>query len=175
MSSRARAGALVLAGAAALAAACRSQQPAVGTQPAPTPAPARAADAGGPGRPARALPDTAGRFGAGPLQVADGYVRRRYQRGAASVEITVAERPQAPGEYEDWLAQSRDYPQAPLPVPRDVANGFYTCAGPGTDGPCDLHVQTRAGFHVEVLGGGHATRADLDELVARLPLAALTD
>jgi hypothetical protein len=107
--------------------------------------------------------------------VADGYVHRRYQRGGASVEITVAERPQAPGEYEQWLAQSRDYPQAALPVRADTANGFYTCAGPGTAGACDLHVQTRAGFHVEVLGGGHATRADLDELVARLPLVTLGD
>jgi hypothetical protein len=171
MSSGGRAGALALA-AAALASSCRSRQPAAGTQP---PAPVHLADAGGLGRLARALPDAAAPFAAGPLQVADGYVRRRYQRGAASVEITVAGRPQAPGEYEEWLVQSREYPQAALPVPGDAANGFYTCAGPGTEGACDLHVQTRAGFHVEVLGGGHATRADLDELVARLPLAALAD
>jgi len=126
---------------------------------------------------ARALPDGAPPFTAGPLLVEakDGYARRRYERGAVAAEITVAARPQTAAEFADWEAQSRDYPQAALALPPSAANGFFTCAGPGTQGACDLHIQMRAGFHVEVMSGGHATRADLDQLMARIPLAALVD
>ena len=163
---------------ALLIAACRA--------PGPARAPAPGQDAAGATRLpvdggafarqiARALPDAAPPFVAGPLQIEDGYLRRRYQRGGVSVEITIASRAQGPGEYDRWIAQSRSYPQASLPLPQSSANGFFTCAGPGTSGACDLHIQMRAGFHAEVMGGGKATRADLDELIARIPLAALTD
>jgi hypothetical protein len=139
---------------------------------------AQAPEGGAPGgRLGRALPDAAGAFRGGALVVdgEHGYVRRRYERGVVWAEVTIADRQQAPVDYEQWLVQSRDYPQAALPLPPDAANGFYTCAGPGTAGACDLHVQMRAGFHVEVMSSGHATRAELDALVARLPFAALLD
>jgi hypothetical protein len=141
-------------------------------RPSPPAPPARAAEAGGPAaRLARALPEAAAPFAAGPLLVADGYVRRRYQRGAVGVEVTVAALPEAAGGYDQWVSQSRDYPQATLPLPAAAANGFYT-GGDGGAG-CSLHIQTRAGFHVEVMGGGDATCADLDQLVTRLPLGTV--
>jgi hypothetical protein len=139
---------------------------------APPSPPARGADESGPAaRLARALPEAVSPFAAGPLLIADGYVRRRYQRGAVGAEVTVAPLPDAAGGYEQWVQQSRDYRQATLPLPADVANGFYT--GGGGEGPCALHIQMRAGFHVEVMGEGQATCADLDQLVARLPLGTL--
>jgi hypothetical protein len=121
------------------------------------------------------LPDAAAPFAAGPLLIGDGFVRRRYQRGTRAVDVTVAVLAQGQGQgidgYEGWLAQSRDYPQAALGLPPDAANGFYT--GGGTAGPCALHIQTRSGFHIEMMGEGGTTCADLDELVARIPLAPL--
>ena len=118
---------------------------------------------------ARALPDSAPPFAAGPLLPSPGYARRTYARGGVGIEVTVAARPVRADEYEQWVAQSSAYPQAALALPPSEGNGFYTCSGAA----CDLHVQLRSGYHVEMMGGGRATRADLDELLARLPLAAL--
>jgi hypothetical protein len=117
----------------------------------------------------RALPDSVPPFAAGPLLLAQGYARRTYARGGVPIEVTVAERPVRADEYEQWVTQSSTYPQAALALPPSEANGFYTCSG----SPCDLHIQLRSGYHVEMMGGGRATRADLDALVARLPLQAL--
>jgi hypothetical protein len=151
--------------------ACRRQEPALAPPPA---GPPHTAEVSGPAsRLARAVPEAAGPFVAGPLEAADGYVRRRYQRDAVAVEVTVASMPEAAGGYEQWLAQSRDYPQAKLAMPADAANGFYT--GGGAQAGCDLHIQTRAGFHLEVLGSAPATCADVDQVVARLPLATLLE
>jgi hypothetical protein len=117
----------------------------------------------------RALPDSAPPFAAGPLLRAQGYARRTYARAGVPIEVTVAARPVGADEYVQWVGQSRAYAQATLALPPSEANGFYTCSGAA----CDLHIQLRSGYHVELMGGGRATRADLDALVARLPLQAL--
>jgi hypothetical protein len=38
---------------------------------------------------------------------------------------------------------------------------------------CDLHIQLRAGYHVEVMSSGTTTRADLEQLLAAVPMGAL--
>jgi hypothetical protein len=106
-------------------------------------------------------------YRSGPLVMGDGWIRRSYSR-AAPVEVTIARRPVTPEEYEDWERQSQGYPAAAVGI--RGASGFFTCAGDGGAAPCDLHVQTRDGLHVEVMGGGRATRADLEQLFGRLPL-----
>src|SRR5215471_13820405 len=144
---------LALLGALVLGGACRrgdaGRAPMAGVTPVARPPVVAEA---GPlaARLARALPDAAPPFTAGPLlvQAEDGYVRRGYARGPVSAEITIAARPQTAGEFEQWEAQSRDYAQAALALPPAAANGFFTCVGPGTEGACDLHIQMRAGFHV---------------------------
>ena len=107
-------------------------------------------------------------YASGPLVVGDGWTRRSYTRGGVSVEVTIARRPVTGEEYQDWERQSRGYPAAAVGIP--AASGFFTCAGDGEAAPCDLHIQTRAGLHIEVMGGGRAPRADLELLFARLPL-----
>jgi hypothetical protein len=82
------------------------------------------------------------------------------------MEVTVALRSMTVEEYQEWERQSRGYPAAELSIPQ--ANGFFTCAGDAGAAPCDLHVQTRAGLHIELMGGGRATRADLERLVGLL-------
>ena len=123
---------------------------------------------------AAALPETRAPFVAGPLVATDGFVRRRYRRGDdVHIEITIAPLRQTPAERRDWMEASRPYPPVALDVPAGSASGFYACTGGGTEGACDLHVQLDAGYHVEVMGGGHARRADLDALMRQLPLRAL--
>jgi hypothetical protein len=80
----------------------------------------------------------------------------------------------APGDYNRWVASSANYPQAELPLPGGEANGFFTCTSEAKDAPCDLHIQLRAGIHVEAMGNGRVPRADLTMLLAHVPLAALT-
>jgi hypothetical protein len=163
-----RLGLLVLA--IVIAGACARREAAA---PAPV-APAEVVDAGPLARRlARALPAAAPPFAGGPLLIADGFVRRRYQQGAATVEITVAWAPSQGDDYERWVEASRAYPQAELPLPPAAANGFFSCTDATPGSPCDLHIQLSAGYHVEVMGGGHATRADLERLMSRIPLAAL--
>ena len=130
-----------------------------------------------------ALPARIPPFAASPLLVEKTYVRRHYTQRDVDVEVTIArtagERADTAAEataaYQRWLADSKAYPQASLPLPSADANGFFTCAGDGPRAACDLHVELRAGFHVEMMGGGHATRADLQSLIWRIPLAALVD
>jgi hypothetical protein len=105
-------------------------------------------------------------YSAGPLMVGDGWTRRRYTRGRATIEVTVAKRPMTAPEYEDWCRQASDYPAARLAF--SSASGFFTCAGDAAAAACDLHVQTAAGTHLELAGGDHATRADLEQLYASL-------
>jgi hypothetical protein len=82
------------------------------------------------------------------------------------MEVTVALQSMTADEYQEWERQARGYP--PAKVGLLEASGFFTCAGDGDGAPCDLHVQTREGLHVEVMGGGRATRADLEELFGLL-------
>ena len=123
----------------------------------------------------RALPAVAGAFGGGPVERHDEFVRRRYQRGATRIEITIAYRPQRGDDYQQWMTAARDYPVATLDLPPSDALGFFSCGDPAGRAACDLHVQLRAGYHVEVMGGGTATRADLEQLMAAVPLAALLE
>jgi hypothetical protein len=121
----------------------------------------------------RALPAVAGAFRGGPIERHDGFVRRRYERGVTRIEITIAYRPQRGDDYQQWVTAARDYPAAPLDLPPAEALGFFTCGRADGRSACDLHVQLRAGYHVEVIGGGTATRADLEQLMVAVPMSAL--
>jgi len=104
-------------------------------------------------------------YTAGPLVAGEGWMRRRYVRPGVTVEVTVAEQRMTAAEYQEWERQARDYPAARL-VP--AASGFFTCAGDGGAARCDLHVQTPSGLHLELAGGGQATRADLERVYTGL-------
>ena len=122
--------------------------------------------------PASALPFVA----EGPLTSGPGFARRVYRSDSRRVEITVAVVPlgKEPGAYERWVASSADYPQAPLPP--SEANGFFSCStGDSRVAGCDLHIQTRSGFHVEIMGDGHVSRGDLIALLSNFRLADLSD
>jgi hypothetical protein len=121
------------------------------------------------------LPASAPPFVAeGPITFGRGFARRVYRSDKKRVELTVASLGKEPGAYERWVAGSADYPQAPLPSAE--ANGFFSCtAGDRRDAGCDLHIQTRSGFHVEVMGDGHVSRDELTALLSHLRLADLSD
>ena len=121
----------------------------------------------------RALPAVAGVFRGGPIERHDGFVRRRYDRGATRIEITIAYRPQRGDDYQQWVTAARDYPVATLDLPPSEALGFFSCGDSSGRVACDLHVQLRAGYHVEVMSGGTATRADLEQLMVAVPMGAL--
>jgi hypothetical protein len=115
------------------------------------------------------LPDAPAPFAASALVRGDGWLRRSYTKGEARIDVTVAARAMAPDAYEEWVRQSRDYPAAALEVAPDAGSGFYSCGEANRREACDLHIQLRSGLHVEVMGNG-ASRADLDELLGRIPL-----
>jgi hypothetical protein len=122
------------------------------------------------------LPDDAGPFVAATrVQTGEGFFRRTYAAGSHRLEVTVARMSGSDGAYERWVEGSRDYPQVALPVPSDQANGFFTCADPAGEGACDVHIQFRAGVHVEGMGDGRVPKADWIRLLGRLNLAALAD
>ena len=101
-----------------------------------------------------------------------GWVRRRYKRAGARIDVTLARTAQPPGGYDAWVTMSRGYAQAALDPPAADANGFYQC----TELPapsCDLLIQLRSGVHLELRGNGSSTRADVDALAGALPLRAL--
>ena len=119
------------------------------------------------------FPASAAPFAAeGPMTFGPGFARRVYRTDKKRVEITVARLGKEPGAYERWLANSADYPQAPLP---SEANGFFTCSASDRIAGCDLHIQTRSGFHVEIMGDGHVSRDELIALLSHLRLADLSD
>jgi hypothetical protein len=106
-------------------------------------------------------------FTAEPPLRGDGFVRRAYARGRARIEVTVAHMPMSADEYQRWVAGSAAFPQADLGLPPGDANGFYQC----TDAPapsCDLLIQFRAGYHLEIRGDGTSTRQDVDALARAL-------
>ena len=125
----------------------------------------------------RFLPETRAPFVAGAMVRGDGWARRGYSRGELRIDVTVVTRATTPSRsdvgYEEWLRQVAGYPRATLDVPDGAGIGFYSCDGDGEQARCDLHVQLRNGAHVEVMGNGRASRADLEELAQRLPLRAL--
>jgi hypothetical protein len=111
-------------------------------------------------------------FAAGPMVRGQGWLRREYARGPVRIDVTVAAQSMAPGSWDEWSRQVRDYPQASLDVPRGEGSGFYSCDGDSAGAHCNLHIQLRSGFHVELMSV-QATRADLDELARLLPLRGL--
>jgi hypothetical protein len=158
--------ALGLLAAATIAGGCR-RAPAVVPPRAPVTAPAPRASSN-----ALALSDVAG-FVAGPEVPGPTYVRRQYSRGRARIEVTLARMPMSPEAYAEWVRMSTaSFPQAALDLPAADANGFYQCSD-GANPSCDLLIQLRAGFHVEIRGGGTSTRDDVDALARALPLRAL--
>ena len=98
-------------------------------------------------------------------------MRRAYERGHAHVQVTLARMPMTADEYQRWLASSGGFPQADLGLPAPEANGFYQCddAQPPS---CDLLIQLRAGYHLELRGAGSTSRADVDALARALPVRA---
>jgi hypothetical protein len=128
-------------------------------------APPHAAPLGSPGL---ALPDATG-FAAEPPVPGDGFVRRTYARGGARIQVTLARMPMTADDYQRWVVGSAAFPQADLGVPASDANGFYQCAD-AQPPSCDLLLQLRAGYHLELRGGGSSSRADVDALARALPL-----
>jgi hypothetical protein len=122
------------------------------------------------------LPDDAPPFSAASLvQFGKGYVRRAYVSGPERVEITIAHFGQDPSSFERWVAGSVNYPQAQLALPAAQANGFFSCVSDLAEAPCDLHIQLRSGFHVEVMGNGRVSRADLLKLMSHIQLGELSE
>jgi hypothetical protein len=116
----------------------------------------------------------------GPTTAGAGFVRRAYvDRERIRIDVTIAGGVLGTeAAYQDWLRMSAAYPQARLDVAPEKGSGFYTCApggGPGAPEACDLHIQLLNGLHVEVMGGGQASRAHLDRLLRELPLRAMAD
>jgi len=122
------------------------------------------------------LPDAASPFtAAAPVTHGQGFVRRTYVAGEKRIEITIARFGKDPGAFDHWVAGSASYPQAHLSLPTSQANGFFSCASELTDAPCDLHIQLRSGFHIEVMGNGRVPRRDLDRFMAQVGLTDLSD
>jgi hypothetical protein len=121
----------------------------------------------------RFLPDTLGTFVAGNIELGSVFARRRYSDGPIRIDLTIGEMGSATMTYDDWLKASADYPQAKLAVSRDRAAGFYDCTTRSPAEHCDVHIHLRNGRHIELMSAGTATRADLDALLAKFPLAAL--
>jgi hypothetical protein len=138
-----------------------------------------------------ALPEVVPGYAAGPVTRGPDFVRRNYAKGAAVVTVTLAryggaaqaggpDNPAAANAaYDSWVETSvSGYPQAALDVAPGTGNGFYQCADPNDRAPrptaiCDLLIQLRPGVHIELRGGGTATRADVDAIARALPLRAL--
>jgi len=116
------------------------------------------------------LGDVAG-FRAEPIERGEGYVRRIYTRGPAKLSVTLAGMPMTDDGWRSWVQNGASYPRVDVGLPESQASGFYACSGTGDAERCDLHLQFRAGWHLEIFGNGTARRADLDALVAGLPLA----
>jgi len=122
------------------------------------------------------LPDAAPPFLAtAPIQLGQGYVRQEYVSGRERIEITIAYFGQESGAFDRWVASSANYPQAQLALPAAQANGFFSCTSDLADAPCDLHIQLRSGFHVEVMGNGRVPRQDLTGLMTQIRLGVLAD
>lgn len=117
------------------------------------------------------LPDVAG-FVAGELIHDAAAVRRTYRRGEARVSVTLARLPMNAEAYQRWVDTSvQAFPQADLDLPPGEGNGFYQCSD--TPPSCDLLIQLRVGIHLELRSAGTASRKDVDDLVAKLPLRRL--
>jgi hypothetical protein len=119
----------------------------------------------------RFLPDAVGSLSAAPFERGERFVRRRYERGALHIEVTIARAPEI--SYERWLEMSKDEPPVALDLPGGAGLGFYDCTGAKDKERCDVHVHLANGHHVEVNSGGTARRSDLDTFLAGLPVRSL--
>ncbi len=125
------------------------------------------------------LPNKLGRFIGGPVEVGSYYIRRSYADTRAQMEVTISDS-RSPslklsprGEPSQFfLRESAAYPQIALDLPRGTGSGFYDCVELPTGQRCSGYIMLFDGFHVEVLNGD-ATRADIDAMIAALPLRAL--
>jgi hypothetical protein len=122
----------------------------------------------------RALPDRAGTFVAGPLVIEPQFVRRIYSLGTARISVTIAAPDATPMKYDEWVKLSASSPQVTLEITPNAGNGFYDCVGRDTAGICNVHIHLRSGHHLEMMGEGHAYRADFDALLPELRLRDLT-
>jgi hypothetical protein len=119
------------------------------------------------------LPDRIATFSAGPLATDAAATHRTYTRGKAHIAVTLARFEMSPEQYDSWVRTSREgFPQAALGLPATEGNGFYQCSA-GERPSCDLLVQLRSGFHIEIRGGGTSSREDVDAIAQGLGLAAL--
>ena len=126
-----------------------------------------------------ALPDKLGRFIGGPVEVGSYYIRRPYADTRAQMEVTISDarspslKRSPRGEpSEFFLRESSAYPQISLDLPKGTGSGFYDCVEMPAGQRCSGYILLFDGFHVEVLNGD-ATRADIDVMIAALPLRAL--
>jgi hypothetical protein len=110
---------------------------------------------------------------AGPPVQGDGYLRREYSRGSMRIDVTLAHYGGGARSYAQWVAMSAGYPAADLDIPYGSGSGFWDCTGSAPADACSLHIQLQAGLHVEIMGGGRATRADVETLLAGLDLRSL--
>jgi hypothetical protein len=122
----------------------------------------------------RVLPEHAGDFAAGPLDIEPQFVRREYVRGNTRISVTIALPNATPMTYEDWVKASASSPQVTLDIFPKSGSGFYDCASKGTDELCHVHIHLRSGHHVEMMGQRNAHRADFDALLKQLPLRTLS-
>jgi hypothetical protein len=121
-----------------------------------------------------ALPNQIDEFDATALVGETGTLRRTYTKGSVRITVTIARLPMPPPAYESWVMTSRDgFPQATSVVPPAIGNGFYQCSSAATP-TCDLLIQLRSGYHIEIRGQRTAQRADVDAIARGLPLASLT-
>jgi hypothetical protein len=87
--------------------------------------------------------------------------------------VTLARFPMSAPAYAEWVRTSVEgFPQATLNLPAYAGNGFYQCSGVNQTS-CDLLIQLRSGFHVEIRGAGTSSRADVDAIARGLRLDAL--
>jgi hypothetical protein len=122
---------------------------------------------------ASALPARIAGFTAGPLDRDAIATRRTYARGATRIAVTLARFEMSADQYRDWVRTSvASFPQAVLDLPAADGNGFYQCTE-GDAPSCDLLIQLRSGFHLEIRGGGTSRREDVDAIAHGLALAAL--
>jgi hypothetical protein len=103
----------------------------------------------------------------------NGFVRRDYVRGSVRINVTIARAPVSAEGFAAWAEMSATYPLVRLEVAPSEVVGFFDCSVSGGKEACSAHLQSRAGHHIEVMGGGTATRADLEALLPKLRLGAL--
>lgn len=121
------------------------------------------------------LPDKAGPFVATPLVVEPRFVRREYSEGETKISVTIANAGATPMSFEEWVKMSSTSPVVKLDAPAELAFGFYDCALPDAEAPCNVHIHFRAGYHLELMGEGKARRADFDVLLNNLPIRGLAE